>query len=90
MDLPFIGMIIGATTTVLSPVFSRISYEQINPQTDIFPIWKSAFVKSAQLIYPLVIYCIYFADTIMIVLYGAIYESSAVYFRIRLVTIILR
>lgn len=83
MELPFVGMIVGACATVLSPIFSRLSSEQVDPRKEIFPLWKSVFEKSAKLIYPLVIYCIIFADVIMIVLYGEQYENSATYFRIK-------
>ena len=83
IELPFVGMIIGACATVLSPIFSRLSSEQVDPRKEIFPLWKSVFEKSAKLIYPLVIYCIIFADVIMIVLYGEQYENSATYFRIK-------
>ena len=83
MELPFVGMIVGACATVLSPIFSRMSNENLNPQKEILPLWKSTFEKSAKLIYPLVIYCIVFADIIMIVLYGEQYENSATYFRIK-------
>lgn len=86
MNLPFIGMIIGATTTVLSPVFSRMSHEQVDPKTEILPLWKSVYEKSAKIIYPLVLYCLVFADSIMILLYGAQYEVSGGFFRIRLIT----
>lgn len=83
IELPFVGMIVGACATVLSPIFSRMSNEQLNPQKEIYPLWKSVFEKSAKLIYPLVIYSIIFADIIMIVLYGEQYECSATYFRIK-------
>ena len=86
MDLPFVGMIIGAAATVLSPLFSKMSYEKDGASKEMFQLWKSALDKSAALIYPLTLYCIFFADIIMIVLYGAMYEGSAVYFRIRLLT----
>lgn len=86
IDLPFVGMIIAAMATVLSPLFSRLNNEGVDPTTEIFPIWESTFEKSIQLIYPLVIYCLFFADTIMVILYGEIYESSSIYFRIRLIT----
>lgn len=85
LDLPFVGMIVGATATVLSPVFSRMSHERLNPQLEIFPIWKSVFEKSAMLIYPLLIYTWFFADILIIVLYGEQYEVSSVYFRIKTV-----
>lgn len=83
LELPFVGMIIGATATVLSPIFSRMSHEEVDPQKEIFPIWKSVFEKSAMLIYPLLIYTWVFADVIMIVLYGGQYEVSSTYYRIR-------
>lgn len=85
MELPFVGMIVGATSSVLSPVFSRMSHEKLDPQKDIFPIWKSVFEKSALLIYPLVIYSFFFADVLMVVLYGHQYEASSVYFKIKLI-----
>lgn len=83
MELPFVGMIVGATSTVLSPIFSRMSHEKLDPQKEIFPIWKSVFEKSAMLIYPLLIYTWFFADVLMVVLYGKQYEVSSIYFRIK-------
>jgi O-antigen/teichoic acid export membrane protein len=83
MELPFVGMIVGACATVLSPVFSRLSHEKLDPRKEIFPLWMSVFEKTAKIIYPLVLYCWFFADVLMVVLYGNQYENSAVYFRIK-------
>lgn len=85
MELPFVGMIIGATSVVLSPVFSKMAHENLDPQKEIFPIWISVFEKSAMLIYPLLIFVWVFADIIMVVLYGEQYENSSIYFKIRLI-----
>src|SRR5690606_8832454 len=85
MELPFVVMIIGATSVVLSPVFSKMAHENLDPQKEILPLWKSVFEKSAKLIYPLVIFAWFFADVIMVVLYGQQYENSSVYFRIKVV-----
>lgn len=85
LELPFVGMIIGATSTVLSPIFSRMNHENLDPKKEIFPIWESVFKKSAMLIYPLVIYTWFFADVLMVVLYGEQYETSSTYFRIKTV-----
>lgn len=82
MELPFVGMIIGACATVLSPVYSRMSSQKVKPQ-EIMPIWRNAFEKSAMLIYPLVLYFMFFADIIMVILFGEQYEISSSYFRIR-------
>lgn len=86
MELPFVGMIVGACATVLSPIFSRLSHDQVDPKKDIYPLWMSVFEKTAKLIYPLVIYCLVFADVVMVVLYGHKYEISSNYFRIKLIT----
>lgn len=86
LELPFVGMIVGATSTVLSPIFSKMSHEKLDPQKEIFPIWKSVFQKSALLIFPLLIYSWFFADVIMVVLYGKQYEVSSIYFRIKSIT----
>lgn len=86
MELPFIGMITGACATVLSPIFSRLSYEKVNPREEIYPLWMSVFEKSAMLIYPILVYCCCFADIIMSALYGVQYYNAGVYFLIKNVT----
>ena len=83
MELPFVGMIVAATTTVLSPIFSRMSHENVDLRKEMYPLWKNVFYKSGMLIYPMLIYCIFFADTLMVALYGQAYEVSAIYFRIK-------
>lgn len=85
LELPFVGMILGATATVLLPVFSKnVQTEGANSRT-IIETWKNATAKSVMLIYPLVIYCWCFAIPIMTLLYGDKYVDSAIYFRIMLV-----
>lgn len=83
IPLPFVGMITGACATVLSPIFSKLNHEKVDPLKEVYPIWKSVFEKSAKLIYPLLVYCIIFADVIVVALYGGNYENSAIYFRIK-------
>ncbi len=84
MELPFVGMIIGACSAVLSPIFSRLSNNQDDFKKEIFPLWISVFEKTAKLIYPIVVYCLVFADIVMVLLYGSQYEVSANYFRLKL------
>lgn len=83
LELPFVTIIVGACAAVLFPVFSRLSYEKLDPRKEIFPLWISVFEKSAKIIYPLLLYCWFFADVLMVVLYGNIYENSSIYFRIK-------
>lgn len=84
MELPFVGMIISACTTVLYPLFSKMNSEHQDPLASIYPIWKSVFQKTALLTYPMVAFCWVYAYEIMSVLYGEQYFDSGVYFRIKL------
>ncbi len=86
IELPFVGMVLGATSTVLAPLFSKQIYNSADPRKDIFPVWLSVFGKTAKIIYPLVIYFWFFADIIMMVLYGEKYINSGIYFRIKLIS----
>lgn len=85
IELPFVPMIVGACATVLSPIFSRMSHENVDFKTQVYPLWKSVFEKSAKLIYPMLIYCIVFATPIMEVLYGKQYSNSGIYFNLKMV-----
>lgn len=85
IELPFVGMIIGATSVVLMPVFSKILHNNADPKKDILPLWKSVFEKSVKLIYPLVLFFWFFADVVMILLYGERYENSSSYFQIKII-----
>jgi O-antigen/teichoic acid export membrane protein len=83
MELPFIGMIVGACSTVLLPVFSKMANENSTSKKEIFTLWISVFEKTSKIIYPLVLYCWIFADILMVVLYGNTYKNSSIYFRIK-------
>lgn len=86
MELPFVGVIIGATSTVLTPLFTRQLHKNVDIATTILPVWKNAFSKSAMLIYPLAIFCIFDAEIIMVTLYGEQYVASADFFIIKIFT----
>lgn len=83
-DLPFVGMIVGATSAVLTPLFTRAVKNGSDYKNTILPVWDSAFAKSAMLIYPITVFCIFDATEIMTFLYGESYISSGEYFRIKL------
>ena len=84
MELPFVGMVIGACSTVLTPLFSRQVYEKSDFKMTIYPIWQSSFAKSAMLLYPIIVFCIFDAVSIMTVFYGIPYAASGSYFKVRL------
>ena len=81
LDLPFVNMVLGAAATVLLPEFSRLLAKNSNNK-DIVDKWSASAYKSALILYPLIIYCIFFSQQIMVLLYGSLYESSFVYFTI--------
>jgi len=85
LQLPFVAMIVSASATVLSPMFSRKIHNKQDPKKEILPIWISVFEKSAKIIYPLVLFFIFFSDIVMIILYGKAYENSGTYFQIKLI-----
>lgn len=86
MELPFVGMIIGACSTVLTPLFTKQVYEKADFKKVIYPVWISSFEKSAMLIYPITIFCLFNATLIMSVMYGDAYAVSGDFFRIKLLT----
>ena len=85
MELPFVGMIIGACSTVLFPLFSKIEHESQDAKSEIIPIWCRVFDKTSKLVYPLLVFCWFMASDLMVFLYGDQYEVSGTYFRIKLV-----
>lgn len=84
IELPFVSMITASTAVVLMPVFSKIVHEG-NQTNELLVIWKSAILKSATLIYPMVVFAIFFSNDLMGLLYSSQYESSGVYFKINLI-----
>ena len=83
IELPFVGMILSATSAVLLPVFSRQAYE--HEETDhLVSTWISVIKKAAMIVFPLVVFCFVFAEPIITFLYGEIYTGTNTikYFRI--------
>ena len=82
MELPFVGMILASISTVLLPLFSAMDKGHgMNDQT--LDIWNSALLKSAKIIFPMLIFSIFFAESIMTCMYGDLYQQSSIYFVIK-------
>lgn len=81
IQLPFVGMVTAATSTVLFPEFSRLLHGSSN-SSKVVDLWRSALAKSAILIYPLVVFFIVFAKPVIELLFSSVYENSVIYFRI--------
>ncbi|MEG0517598.1 MAG: oligosaccharide flippase family protein [Bacteroidales bacterium] len=84
LQLPFVGMIIGACSTVLMPLFSKKVHENADPKTEILPVWRNVFEKVIKITYPLIVFFLFYATEIMVILYGLEYESSGIFFRINI------
>jgi O-antigen/teichoic acid export membrane protein len=84
IGLPFVGMVTGATSMVLMPLFSKMIYDKSNVE-NLISLWRNALLKSAIIIYPLVIFFIFNAKNIVELLYSSTYHNSAIYFQIAMV-----
>lgn len=82
LELPIVGMVLSAGATVLLPVFSKYVSSKDVELNEIIDLWQRSMLKSATIIYPVIVFCSVFASDIMIVLYGKQYETSAIYFQI--------
>ncbi len=86
IELPFISMIISASSVVLYPIFSKKVFEnKSSSNNEILGIWHSVFRKSAMLVYPVLIYFFCFSDLIVVFLYGDTYRDSSIYFQVKLI-----
>lgn len=82
MEIPFAGMILGGVSAVLLPAFSGIDKGQ-GLEKDAFDLWRSCMRKSAMLIFPILIYCVFCARLVMTCAYSSRYDSSTIYFQIK-------
>lgn len=82
MENPVAGMILGAIGAVLLPIFSRIENNG-NITKDAVNIWNTAFIKSAKMIFPILVYSICCAEVLMTCMYGNQYINSSIYFQIK-------
>lgn len=84
IQIPFVGMVTGATSLILMPQFSKMIYDKTEINK-IATVWKSALTKSAIIIYPMVIFFIFNAKPIVVLLYSENYLNSVVYFQIAMI-----
>lgn len=87
IDIPFVGMITGATSTILLPMFSRIVHNQQDKfyVEEILALWRNALTKSALIIYPIVVFFTFNAKETVVLLFSNTYINSAIYFQIAMV-----
>jgi len=81
IELPFVSMVTLAASTVLMPLFSKMIHNKARTE-DVINLWKSAILKSAIIIYPIVIFFIINATSVVVLLYSENYVESVLFFRI--------
>jgi len=84
IELPFVAMVTSATSTVLMPMFSKIMHDR-SDVTFLVNLWKNAIIKSAVIIYPMVVFFIFNARDVVVFLYSKTYTTSSIYFQIAMV-----
>jgi len=84
MELPIVGMITFSIGSVLMPLFSKMVFDERN-KDDIIILWQKALMKSAIIIYPLVLFFIFYSTEVIVILYTTDYIASSMYFKIALV-----
>lgn len=83
--IPFVGMIVGAISIVLAPIYSKLAKDESSvSKNEIFRLLKTVFEKTIKLVFPVVTFFFCFSDIIMVVLYGDQYKMSGVYFSIKI------
>lgn len=82
IESPITSMVVASIATVLLPRFSEKGQsERMND--DVLTLWKNALIKSAKIIFPVLIFSSFFSNLIMECLYGETYRSSGTYFLIK-------
>jgi O-antigen/teichoic acid export membrane protein len=82
IEIPFVGMITSAASTVLMPVFSSLTNQNDNEK--IAQLFRSTLIKSATLIYPITVFFMFTGKELMTLLYSKNYVASGLYFQINI------
>ena len=84
VPLPFVPMITGSIHAIFVPLFSNL-IEKDNGNILIAQSWKNGVNKAIILLYPLLIFFMFFAKEVIYVLYGPLYDKSYIYFRLAII-----
>lgn len=83
IEIPFAAIITGSIATILTPLISGTTTDNILHQKTI-QLWIEALKKSALLLYPLVTFFIFFGFDTMTTVYSEKYYNSGHYFKINI------
>lgn len=78
LSIPFAAMIAGSVKNVLLPIFSKADSE--GNMSEMTGLYNNAVQKSTTLVFPIIMFCIFFSRAIMVFVYGESYSVSGSYF----------
>lgn len=82
-QIPFIGIITGSLLTVMIPVITKLFFD--NKKMEIIDTWKLTIEKATILLVPIVIFCLVFAEDIIISFFGIKYAPAIIVFQVYMV-----
>ncbi|MBN1825886.1 MAG: oligosaccharide flippase family protein [Candidatus Eisenbacteria bacterium] len=88
VEIPFVGVLAGAISSVVIPEFSRLSEE--GKRDELIALWHRAILKAAAILVSLFAFLMVFAPDFLAVLFSDRYRASAAPFRIYLILLPLR
>jgi len=79
-QIPFIGIITGTLVTVMIPIISN-QYKN-NKYNEIIKTWSDSIEKSTILLIPIIIFCLIFAQDIIITFFSKKYDGAIIIFQV--------
>ena len=83
VSIPIIGMVAGSVKGVLLPLFSKADKD--GRLADVVPVYENAVSKTAIIVIPVLLFCVVFANDVIVALYGAMYNDSGNYMRVHII-----
>jgi O-antigen/teichoic acid export membrane protein len=84
IPLPLVGMITSASHAIFVPLFSGLM-EKDGGKNSIALHWKSGVNKMILLIFPMLVFFMFYAKEVIFLLYGPLYDKSYIYFRLAMI-----
>lgn len=82
-QIPFIAVITGSLLTAMIPVISKLFSEKNTEE--IIETWRLSMEKASVLLVPIVIFCLVFAEEIIIGFFGGKFEAAIIVFQIYMI-----
>ncbi len=79
-QIPFISIVTGSLLTAMVPIISK--HFKNNNFNAIIVLWKKSIEKATILLIPIIVFCLVFAQEIIIVFFGDKYSSATIIFQV--------